>query len=89
MNFHFVAGIVLFLLGLAFILAGASGISMRDAGDIEKRHPLFMIASLSILFSIVYNLAVSSGNWRDLKVELIALGIGTVMSLSGAILCFW
>jgi uncharacterized membrane protein len=87
MNYHVVAGIVLFLLGLVLIMAGASGISMRDAGEIDKKHPLFIVASFSFIFSFIYNLVASLISWRDMKVELILLCVGTVMSLSGELLC--
>jgi hypothetical protein len=90
MTFSFIAGIVLMALGCAFLFAGVIAVTFKNSEKEETPSTPYLIlsifTSLNYVFDFIKNLLEAPGNWREMKVELGLLGVGTLMSVTGLFL---
>ncbi len=90
MTFTFIAGIVFLALGTAFLFAGVIAVTFRNSDKEETPSTPYLIlsifTSLNFVFDFIKNLLEAPSNWREMKVELGLLGVGTVMSVTGLVL---
>lgn len=89
MAFSFIAGIVFLALGSAFLFAGVIAVTFKNSDKEETPSTLLILStftSLNYVFDFIKNLLDAPSNWREMKVELGLLGVGTVMSVTGIVL---
>jgi hypothetical protein len=90
MTLSFIAGIVFLALGITSLFAGILAVTFKDA-DKEKTLSIpYMIlgifTSLNYVIDFIRNLLEAPSNWREMRMELGLLGVGTAMSVTGLVL---
>lgn len=90
MTLSFISGIVLLAFGGAFLFAGVIAVTFRGTDKQETPSIPYLIlgifTSLNYLLDFIKNLLEAPSNWRDMKMELILLGVGTAISVIGLVL---
>ncbi|BDV44195.1 hypothetical protein GURASL_31180 [Geotalea uraniireducens] len=92
MKFSFIAGIILLALGSAILFAGVIALTFKNSDKEETPSVPYLIlsifTSLNYVVDFIKNLIEAPSNWREMKLELGLLGVGTVMTIAGLVLLF-